>query len=104
MHRHRFKSSGWPAKRLATPGIRRSVVFLNDGSQRMNLTAEAAGLSPYTFDENGALLETQLPLPRRSGKVRDIYDLGQELLIVSTDRISAFDYILPAEFRKRADC
>lgn len=31
----------------------------------------------------------------RRGKVRDIYDLGNRLLIVSTDRISAFDWILP---------
>lgn len=30
-----------------------------------------------------------------SGKVRDIYDLGDSLLIVVTDRISAFDFILP---------
>ncbi|MDE7169503.1 MAG: phosphoribosylaminoimidazolesuccinocarboxamide synthase, partial [Mucispirillum sp.] len=29
------------------------------------------------------------------GKVRDIYDLGDELLIVSTDRLSAFDVIMP---------
>ncbi len=29
------------------------------------------------------------------GKVRDIYDLGDRLLMVSTDRISAFDYVLP---------
>jgi phosphoribosylaminoimidazole-succinocarboxamide synthase len=29
------------------------------------------------------------------GKVRDVYDLGQELLIVTTDRISAFDVVLP---------
>ncbi|TWU08538.1 phosphoribosylaminoimidazolesuccinocarboxamide synthase [Stieleria varia] len=50
----------------------------------------------YTLDESGALLATHLPLPRRSGKVRDVYDLGQHLLIVSTDRISAFDYILPS--------
>ena len=31
----------------------------------------------------------------RSGKVRDIYDLGDKLLMVATDRISAFDYVLP---------
>jgi phosphoribosylaminoimidazole-succinocarboxamide synthase len=31
----------------------------------------------------------------RRGKVRDVYDLGDELLLVSTDRISAFDWILP---------
>jgi phosphoribosylaminoimidazole-succinocarboxamide synthase len=41
------------------------------------------------------VLTTQLPFPKRSGKVRDVYDLGDRLLIVSTDRISAFDYILP---------
>jgi len=35
-----------------------------------------------------------LPLWRR-GKVRDVYDLGQRLLIVATDRISAFDVVLP---------
>ncbi|MDA8743663.1 phosphoribosylaminoimidazolesuccinocarboxamide synthase [Rubripirellula amarantea] len=50
----------------------------------------------YQFDSSGALLSTDLPLPRRSGKVRDVYDLGDELLIVSTDRISAFDFILPS--------
>ena len=32
--------------------------------------------------------------PDRQGKVRDIYDFGDQLLIVATDRISAFDYIL----------
>ena len=35
-----------------------------------------------------------LPLWRR-GKVRDVYDLGDRLLIVTTDRISAFDVVLP---------
>jgi phosphoribosylaminoimidazole-succinocarboxamide synthase len=32
--------------------------------------------------------------PHRQGKVRDIYDAGDELLFVATDRISAFDYVL----------
>jgi phosphoribosylaminoimidazole-succinocarboxamide synthase len=42
------------------------------------------------------LLETNLPLPIfKRGKVRDIYDLGDRLLIISTDRISAFDIVLP---------
>lgn len=43
------------------------------------------------------LLESHLPelKPLARGKVRDIYDLGDRLLIVATDRISAFDYILP---------
>ena len=40
--------------------------------------------------------ETNLPLPIfKRGKVRDVYDLGDRLLIVSTDRISAFDIVLP---------
>jgi phosphoribosylaminoimidazole-succinocarboxamide synthase len=39
---------------------------------------------------------TDLPLPKFSvGKVRDTYDLGDRLLMVATDRISAFDAILP---------
>ena len=33
--------------------------------------------------------------PRRQGKVRDVYDLGDRLVIVATDRISAFDWVLP---------
>jgi phosphoribosylaminoimidazole-succinocarboxamide synthase len=42
------------------------------------------------------VLETSLPYwPLRRGKVRDVYDLGEQLLIVSSDRISAFDWILP---------
>jgi phosphoribosylaminoimidazole-succinocarboxamide synthase len=41
-----------------------------------------------------ALLATTLPFPVRHGKVRDVYDLGEELLIVATDRISAFDVVM----------
>ncbi len=33
--------------------------------------------------------------PSHNGKVRDLYDLGDEFLIISTDRISAFDVVLP---------
>jgi phosphoribosylaminoimidazole-succinocarboxamide synthase len=43
------------------------------------------------------VLETNLAglKPPKRGKVRDIYDLGDTLLIVATDRISAFDVVLP---------
>jgi len=41
------------------------------------------------------LMETPLPNLAHRGKVRDIYDLGDRLLIVTTDRISAFDVVLP---------
>ena len=48
------------------------------------------------YDKNHALLECEIPgLPRKSGKVRDVFDLGDRLLMVVTDRISAFDVILP---------
>jgi len=42
------------------------------------------------------VLRTELPgaLSRRQGKVRDIYDYGDGLLIVATDRISAFDVVM----------
>src|SRR5918999_5277004 len=42
------------------------------------------------------LIETRLNglAPHRQGKVRDIYDVGDALLLVATDRISAFDYVL----------
>lgn len=48
------------------------------------------------YDSNNALLECVIPgLECKSGKVRDVFDLGETLLMVVTDRISAFDVILP---------
>ncbi len=43
------------------------------------------------------VLETNFPQlgAKRKGKVRDIYDLGEYLLLVATDRLSAFDVVLP---------
>jgi len=42
------------------------------------------------------LIQSTLDLPLLArGKVRDVYDLGENLLIVATDRISAFDVVLP---------
>jgi len=42
-----------------------------------------------------ALLTTNLPFPAfRRGKVRDVFDLGEKLLIVASDRISAFDVVM----------
>ncbi len=51
----------------------------------------------HKFSETPVLLESQLKglTLRNRGKVRDIYDLGEHLLIVTTDRISAFDVVLP---------
>ena len=44
------------------------------------------------------ILQTEIPgLPKFiTGKVRDVYDLGDSLLIVATDRISAYDVVLPS--------
>jgi len=44
-----------------------------------------------------AICETRLPArePAARGKVRDIYDLGEQLIIVATDRLSAFDWVNP---------
>ncbi len=46
---------------------------------------------------NEPLLQVELPgIPKiRSGKVREMFDLGEALLMVATDRISAFDVIMP---------
>jgi phosphoribosylaminoimidazole-succinocarboxamide synthase len=42
------------------------------------------------------LVTTDLPFPLRlRGKVRDVYDLGDALLMVATDRVSAFDVVMP---------
>lgn len=44
-----------------------------------------------------SVLSTDIPgWPKRAGKVRDVYDCGEKILLVSTDRISAFDWILPS--------
>src|SRR5882762_10249680 len=48
-------------------------------------------MSPPTVTETSL---AGVPLLFR-GKVRDIYDLGEQLLLVATDRISAFDVVLP---------
>ena len=43
-----------------------------------------------------AFLRSEIPtIPHRRGKVRDVYDFGERLLIVASDRISAFDWVMP---------
>lgn len=45
---------------------------------------------------SSVMLQSTLPgIPVHHGKVRDVYDFGDRLLFVASDRISAFDYILP---------
>lgn len=49
------------------------------------------------------LLETDLPNRVARGKVRDIFDLGENLLVVATDRISAFDVVLPTGIPRKGE-
>jgi phosphoribosylaminoimidazole-succinocarboxamide synthase len=50
----------------------------------------------WTTDEAGALLSTDFKDLKKvaSGKVRDIYELGDDLLLITSDRISAFDWVM----------
>jgi phosphoribosylaminoimidazole-succinocarboxamide synthase len=56
-----------------------------------------AQFQPSAPNSQLSALNSQLPAPRHlaSGKVREIFDLGDALLLVATDRLSAFDVILP---------
>ena len=56
------------------------------------------------YDANGALLTTEIPGVKlvNRGKVRDVYDLGDALLFVATDRISAFDVVMPCGVPRKA--
>ena len=48
------------------------------------------------MNDSTIVLNTDLPLPLFIlGKVRDTYNLGNHLLVIATDRISAFDSVLP---------
>ena len=57
------------------------------------------------YDANGALIETAIPgVPMiNRGKVRDVYDLGDALLFVATDRLSAFDVVLPTGIPRKGE-
>ena len=49
------------------------------------------------------VLQTDLPAPMVRGKVRDTYDLGDNMLIVATDRISALDLVLPTGVPRKGE-
>jgi len=54
--------------------------------------------------DQDVILDTKLSLPLlKKGKVRDLYDLGEKLLVVSTDRISAFDVVLPTGIPRKGE-
>lgn len=49
------------------------------------------------------VMRTELPAPVKRGKVRDTYDLGDRLLLVATDRISALDVVLPTPIPRKGE-
>lgn len=63
-------------------------------------------LNPYIqYFMNNAIASIDIPGVKKlkSGKVREVFDLGDQLLIFATDRISAFDYILPTLIPKKGE-
>ncbi len=62
-------------------------------SQKSNRNYEES----FKMEYDGAVMETNLEGLKliRKGKVRDVYDLGDCFLMIATDRISAFDVIMP---------
>ncbi len=50
---------------------------------------------PYTTSMQPLFRSAVPGYPRREGKVRDVYDLGGRLAIIASDRISAFDWVMP---------
>ncbi len=72
---------------------------------RLGVTSreEAAGYTSRRETMSEILLETDLPNRLARGKVRDTFDLGDNLLIVATDRISAFDVILPTGIPRKGE-
>jgi phosphoribosylaminoimidazole-succinocarboxamide synthase len=68
-----------------------------DGGSTERKHRERSEGAVSSAEENQVILETSLPgVPLiKRGKVRDLYDLGEHLLLVATDRISAFDVVLP---------
>ncbi len=62
---------------------------------KMTATTSNDNVGPDGGQMSAPVLTTALPgFPRRQGKVRDIYDLGDRLLLVASDRISAFDVVM----------
>ena len=67
-------------------------------------TSDFPCVNPAEISMSSILLQSELPnVPVRRGKVRDVYDFGDKLLFVATDRISAFDYILPTGIPQKGE-
>jgi phosphoribosylaminoimidazole-succinocarboxamide synthase len=98
---------------MPLPDIRRAALAVDEPAEVSRIIDEhlrrlEAGLAdarrllstvPSLLDDLEEPVTTTLPIPHlHSGKVRDLYDAGAgQLLLVTTDRISAFDHVLPTE-------
>lgn len=98
---------------MPLPDLRRVVVACDDSAEVSRVTeehlrrldAELADAKRVLSAVPSLLADLEEPLPTtlstrhlHSGKVRDLYDVGPgQLLVVATDRISAFDHVLPTE-------
>ena len=77
---------------------------MSNTNSKTKVPSESVKLMRQEIDVNGALLRTNLPGTLfRSGKVRDTWDEVRSLLMVATDRISAFDVILPNGIPKKGE-
>ncbi|MBI4539999.1 MAG: phosphoribosylaminoimidazolesuccinocarboxamide synthase [Gemmatimonadetes bacterium] len=66
--------------------------------------ASNSAARPVVRSSTGVVERTELPFPLyRGGKVREVYDLGRRLLIVASDRISAFDVVLPQPIPRKGE-
>src|ERR1051326_6858660 len=82
--------------RVPVQGAAAANTVLNPSQVRRNVPAASAPAVVTTTD---------LPLKVfRKGKVRDVYDLGDRLLMVATDRISAFDVVLEPGIPHKGSC
>src|SRR5690606_5411260 len=74
-------------------------------ADRLFSGAETPSLAgPKSPDLNDTVARTELPVSLlRRGKVRDVYDLGDALLMVATDRVSAFDVVLPQPVPRKGE-
>lgn len=64
-------------------------------ARRGNPAQSRCGRQPRLLREGARVPQPQELKPTAQGKVRDLFDLGDRMLLVATDRLSAFDVILP---------
>ncbi len=94
--------SGSPAEAITSEIFHRLPRRGNSPTLPLAPGGETCSLSPFDPMD---VLSLELPgFPKlRSGKVREVFDLGDTLLLVATDRISAFDCVLPNAIPRKGE-